>query len=503
MKDYKDFNDSELFIALVGAVGTDLDYVVKSLKERLAIAKYTVIEIKISKDIICELIKVGDHDGDHFKRINDLMDAGNAARKVFDDNSVLAKGAAYLINVNREKGEHNQLKIKKRHAYIINSLKHPKEVTCLREIYPESFFLIGVNADEGKRFKRLNDNLDIDEDKAKQLMERDEKELLTYGQQVTDTFHMSDFFIRLEDDDPRLKANIKRVVDSLFGNPFITPTFEEYAMFLAFASSLRSGDLSRQIGAVITRKDDALVTGTNDCPKPGGGTYWPYYDNDKKDVVDIEGGRDYTIGHDANRKIQEDIINDIKNRLIEQFELLKEDGGESKVLDALRKSKIMDLTEYGRVVHAEMEALLACGRNNICTRDAELFCTTYPCHNCAKHIIAAGIKRVVYIEPYQKSRAKEQHKDAITCGFHDKGGDAEDKKVRFEPFVGIGPRRFFDIFSMRFSSGKKVDRKKEDLINKKEWDLAKANLRFQMIPASYLDLEASASSIIYEKLKSE
>ncbi|MDN3612645.1 hypothetical protein QWZ16_23945 [Vibrio ostreicida] len=26
----------------------------------------------------------------------------------------------------------------------------------------------------------------------------------------------------------------------------------------------------------------------------------------------------------------------------------------------------------------------------------------FPCHNCAKHIVASGIKRVVYVEPYPK-----------------------------------------------------------------------------------------------------
>jgi len=32
----------------------------------------------------------------------------------------------------------------------------------------------------------------------------------------------------------------------MFGNPFITPTFDEFARFMAFAASFRSADLSRQ-----------------------------------------------------------------------------------------------------------------------------------------------------------------------------------------------------------------------------------------------------------------
>ena len=38
--------------------------------------------------------------------------------------------------------------------------------------------------------------------------------------------------------------------------------------------------------------------------------------------------------------------------------------------------------------------------------------TTCPCHNCTRHIIAAGLSSVTYIEPYPKSRAADPHEDA-------------------------------------------------------------------------------------------
>ena len=60
-----------------------------------------------------------------------------------------------------------------------------------------------------------------------------------------------------------------------------------------------------------------------------------------------------------------------------------------------------------------MEELLFCARNTVDTRRATLYTTTFPCHNCAKHIIAAGIARVVYVEPYPKSKAMEFHGDAL------------------------------------------------------------------------------------------
>ena len=74
-----------------------------------------------------------------------------------------------------------------------------------------------------------------------------------------------------------------------------------------------------------------------------------------------------------------------------------------------------------------------------------LYCTTFPCHMCARHIIAAGIHRVVYIEPYPKSRAKRLYKRAIQV---DEDRDADTDAVQFEAFVGVAPSRFIDIFDM-------------------------------------------------------
>ena len=73
------------------------------------------------------------------------------------------------------------------------------------------------------------------------------------------------------------------------------------------------------------------------------------------------------------------------------------------------------LIEFSRSVHAEMHAIINAGKlNGEKIRGGTLFCTTYPCHNCARHIIAAGIEKVYYIEPYIKSKAPELHDDSIT-----------------------------------------------------------------------------------------
>jgi len=71
-----------------------------------------------------------------------------------------------------------------------------------------------------------------------------------------------------------------------------------------------------------------------------------------------------------------------------------------------------------------------------------LYCTTFPCHMCARHIVAAGIHRVVYIEPYPKSLAVDLYSDSISV---DPNKEIE-THVNFVPFEGIAPRRFLEWF---------------------------------------------------------
>lgn len=486
------FHESELIIGLVGAVGTELKIVIEILKDRLSIFGYQTEVIRISQEIIPQLIDIGEKFDDEYSRINAFMNAGNEVRRQSGDNSILALGVSAKISANRPVENQNNIpKHRPKNAYIINSLKHPEEVTRLREIYPEGFYLLGVDAEKSRRDEYLKREKRLDLNQVNRIIERDEDEKLEYGQRTSDTFHMSDFFVRLDENQDRLKESTWRILDILFGHPFITPTFDEYAMFMAFSASLRSADLSRQVGAVITKDQEIIATGANDCPKYGGGLYWPEYNNSNIQINDVENGRDHTRGLDSNKVEQQKIIEDI----IQNVDNLTDEEEIQKIREALGKSRISDITEYGRVVHAEMEALLSCARNSLSSRGATLYCTTFPCHNCAKHIVAAGIKRVVYVEPYPKSKAAEFHKDAISLGFSE-----EENRVHFEPFVGVGPRRFFDLFSMRLGSGFPLKRKSltGKIVN---WAEENARLRIQMLPCSYIELELLASSMFRDLMQ--
>jgi tRNA(Arg) A34 adenosine deaminase TadA len=114
--------------------------------------------------------------------------------------------------------------------------------------------------------------------------------------------------------------------------------------------------------------------------------------------------------------------------------------------DDVRASKMMDVIEYGRMVHAEMNAITDAARRGVGTKDATLYCTTFPCHICAKHIVASGVMRVVYLEPYPKSLAQELHADSISVDGSPRGKYQHFPVVAFEHFAGVTPRRYREFF---------------------------------------------------------
>lgn len=54
-----------------------------------------------------------------------------------------------------------------------------------------------------------------------------------------------------------------------------------------------------------------------------------------------------------------------------------------------------------RTVHAEANAIVFAGRHGIATDGATMYCTWSPCYGCAKLIINAGIKKLVFKTKYR------------------------------------------------------------------------------------------------------
>jgi len=83
-----------------------------------------------------------------------------------------------------------------------------------------------------------------------------------------------------------------------------------------------------------------------------------------------------------------------------------------------------------------------------------LYTTTFPCHSCARHIVAAGVVRVLYIEPYEKSMARDLHDDAIAFEVEEGGVSNGTPKVKFLHFEGVSPRQFQSFFRAAERKGK-------------------------------------------------
>ncbi len=68
--------------------------------------------------------------------------------------------------------------------------------------------------------------------------------------------------------------------------------------------------------------------------------------------------------------------------------------------------------ELCRGLHAEQNAIIQAAYHGISIKGATMYCTTSPCVICAKMIINAGIKEVIYEEGYDDPLAMELLKEA-------------------------------------------------------------------------------------------
>jgi len=413
------------------------------------------------------------------------MDTGLHICETAEDNAFLAKRAASKINRLRSSF--------RRTVYIIDSIKRPEEVDELKNIYGRGFYLFAVHSSDESKHNYLKTYCNIQcKEKRNALIDRDQNGKGGHDQNTSKAFHLADFFITENGNNNKVANAIDRFLKIIFGDPFQTPTFHEYAMFMAYAASTKTADMSRQVGAVISKGTDLIATGANECPKPGGGSYWPLFDDNSNEIYDIKGGRDYTTGSDFNAEEKHKLIAKLKDGLSE---------GAIKILTKnITESGIEDLTEFGRVVHAEMDALLSCARRGISCEGAKLFTTTFPCHNCAKHIISAGIKTLIYVEPYPKSKALIMHNDALTTDECD-----PNNKTLLLPFLGVGPRQYLNFFSLTLSTGQKIKRKANDSCKKAEWTKPDALPRVKMYEVTYksneVEVEKETDAIIAVKLK--
>lgn len=458
-------DQTELFIALVAAVGTDVGMISDEVGVELAEYGYKVHPLRLSEYLAEEAEEDFRKKKNFDEQLWDAMTAGDELRALWDRSDALALHAISDIVATREEisppvGDDAQPGYLDRHAFVLRSLKTPDELETLRAIYGPRLVVIAAYSPKDQRLEHLATQITASrgtKDRStwvhqpEELIDRDEKEERARGQDVSGTFHRADFFIRGSGREVA-REDIQRTMEILFGSPFRTPTRDEHGQFLAAGAALRSAEFSRQVGAAIATPEGSIIAvGTNEVPKALGGSHWE---------EDGTGNRDFEIGEiDTNRKHFDELAQQLTERIDTRVEGLvetfsTEDPKTHEALEALRVQVrdtlpgdlwvggLKDLTEFGRAVHAEMNALLDAGLRGVPVAGATLHTTTFPCHNCARHLIGSGIVRVVFIEPYTKSRAEQLHADSAMIAHSER----DPGKVAFEPFVGVAPRRYLKMF---------------------------------------------------------
>lgn len=385
------------------------------------------------------------------KYIDTMQTAGNRLRKKFGPNYLAEKAVERIVKFKIERGGYTEVGGKRiplpgRRAFIIDSLKNMEELELLRQIYRDTLCLIGVFAPDPIRKRRLQ-NEGVPEPEIQKIMDRDQGEVVTFGQMTRKVFVESDFFIRNDRKLEELRQCIARYLQIIFDTNIHTPTRAESAMYKANAVGSNSACMSRQVGAAIVSAEGELISvGWNDVPKFGGGLYIEddqFVWNDEKRSVEDRDHRCFKWGqricHNEMRRTA--ILDGIASKLAKS-KFVKKGVSLIEIRELLAGTEVDSLIEFSRSIHAEMEAILSVareGRHSLV--GATLYTTTYPCHNCARHIVASGIAAVFYIQPYLKSLATALHEDSVT-------EDPDDRtRVVFRQYDGVAPRNFLKLFN--------------------------------------------------------
>ncbi len=156
------------------------------------------------------------------------------------------------------------------------------------------------------------------------------------------------------------------------------PTWDEYFMEICHVVARRSTCLRRQVGAVLVSDRRILATGYNGAPKG-----LPHC---------AELGGCYR-------------------------EKMQVPSGERQ--------------ELCRALHAEQNAIIQAAVHGVKLENVTLYCTTQPCVTCAKMLINADVRRIVYENPYPDELSRQMLEEAGVELVHwqndrDPGADGDD-----------------------------------------------------------------------------
>ncbi|HCL6057632.1 TPA: hypothetical protein N2O29_003388 [Citrobacter amalonaticus] len=463
-QEIKDSVTPEIIIALCGPIGSPLHETAEQISFSLKKYGYKTYDIRLS-DLIrinSKYTNINIDESTKLKKFKSLITVGDKLREIYGSD-ILAKLAIAKISAERKKnfgefddivnesskGEASKIKNQKI-CHIIDSVKNSSELELLKSIYGKMIFSIGVFSPLEARRENLSKINSLSVEDIAELINTDSGEEFDHGQSVRDTFPKCDYFLRVDSGlaEPgnaeakgQILSKLERFFKLIFRSSVISPTEEENAMYAATSAARNSACLSRQVGAAVTSSSGELLsTGWNDVPRNGGGLYGKQ--SIRLKVIDPD-HRCYALqnrncSNDAEKRILAEVVIDS----LVQEKIIPVKKREAAIQTIIKNSRLKDLIEFSRAVHAEMHAILGASRvAGERILGGKIFVTTYPCHSCARHIIASGISEVYFIEPYRKSLALKLHSDAMTESIIE-----TDEKVKLIQFDGVAPTRFLELF---------------------------------------------------------
>ncbi len=304
---------------------------------------------------------------------------------------------------------------------VIDGLRNLGEVQGLRDNHTNSF-VIAVVASKDARWHRAKDVYDKNLKNFDRDDQRDSDEDIPNGQQVQKCVLDADYVLINEaiggSSDvlqKKLRERLIPEIQLMRRTPGRLATQDEAHMATAYAQSHLSKCLKRHVGAVIVDdKGLPMSLGYNENPV---GTLpcvsaFGYCFKDENMHVKLE----HMQAHCPR-------CGKHKNGIVRPWKC--ESCGDSLKL-SLFQSRNMEVCT---AIHAEDRAIRSlAGRS---AKGAVMYATTFPCFQCARHIIDVGISKLVYVEPYPIKESYE---------FLTKNN------VNVEPFQGFMARCFHLVF---------------------------------------------------------
>lgn len=416
-------NQDLIIVAFVHQIGVNIQEIKDKLEERFLREGYQVEHVKVSEFILGKSYL--NSKLPPYKLAEKKIKDGDKKRKTKGSNCLALKAAKEIKKIYKNKND--------KLVVFIDSLKHQEEVHCLRYIFKRCLLLIGTYDADRNRLSHLRNKFkmkDNEEDnkQIEKLFEKDAHDASSdYGQKTMDTFALADFIINL--DIRKWQYDIDRLLNLLFDkNKIAPPNLEEYAMNLAFQVSARSSHHKRQVGAIILDQSGQIIsTGYNEKPSHGGLQIINQLDKNERE----------STGQDTRQK--QNLSDSLYDALNEKLEGTSKEEFENLI----QKSKASDIIEYIDEVHAEQAAIIEAARKGQkITEGSSIFVTTYPCHLCIKHIIAAGISKVYYVEPYFKSLTADMFSDHLNFD----SSKQKSNQVNIIRYHGIGWKMYELLF---------------------------------------------------------